>query len=382
MSLNRRCQYASLIITACLVCTARAAQTISYPFLGVERIYQTETSPRPLKIHVAIIDLGAPGISFEMTPRAANYPGPNINGSPGETKRQTTRSFADAVGAQVAINGSYFATTSSDTSWANNLGLTASNGDHYSPWEGPFSWGPTEFRDALNITQTNQAAIVKMPGSIPTGFETNPTVPLYNTVTGYIRSVQNGANVSGSNCVQQCGLNPRTSVGVTADNKLVMMVVDGRQSGLSEGLTSSEAANFMIGYGAVDAIDLDGGGSSTMVMNFYNDAVASQVLNSPSDGVERAVGDNLAVFALPYGDYNRNGAFETGDYVVWRKSIGGDLAYNAWRSGYGTPAHATANPIPEPSTFAIAAAGIVPLLLSRRYIFMINAKTSRGATNI
>ncbi len=110
-----------------------------------------------------------------------------------------------------------------------------------------------------------------MPSSIPTGFETTPTVPLYNTVTGYDRLVQNGSNVALTSC-DECGLNPRTSVGITADNKLIMMVVDGRQTGYSEGLTMTEAANFMMSYGAVDAIDLDGGGSSTMVMNFYNDA--------------------------------------------------------------------------------------------------------------
>ncbi len=164
-----------VIVVGLLASSADATQVITYPFLGVERIYQTETSPRPLVINVAIIDLTAPGISFEMTPRAANYPGPIINGSPGETVRQTTRQFADAVGAQVAINGSYFASlTQSGVNWANNLGLTASNGDHYSPWENPFSFPATEFRDTLNITQDNHAQIVKMPSSIPTGFETNP----------------------------------------------------------------------------------------------------------------------------------------------------------------------------------------------------------------
>ena len=92
-----------------------------------------------------------------------------------------------------------------------------------------------------------------------------------------------------------------------------------------------EPANFMLSYGAADAIDLDGGGSSTMVMDFYNDAFHAQVLNSPSDGSERSVGTNLAVFALPNGDFNQNGVLDAADYVVWRKSIGGQAAYDAWR---------------------------------------------------
>ena len=121
-------------------------------------------------------------------------------------------------------------------------------------------------------------------------------------------------------------------------------------------MTSSEAANFMSSYGVVDAIDLDGGGSSTMVMNFYNDAFNGQVLNSPSDGSERAVGDNLAVIALPNGDYNKNGIVDTADYVVWRKSIGGQLAYDAWRSRYGTSPSGlgSGTTVPEPATAAIS----------------------------
>ena len=365
MSMTRNAGYCVIFVAAFWASDAAATQVVTHPFLGVERIYQTETSPRPLKINVAIIDLTAPGISFEMTPRAANYPGPIINGSPGETKRQTTRQFSDAVGAQIAINGSYFATTSSDTSWANNLGITASNGDHYSPWENPFSFPATEFRDALNITQDNQAQFVKMPSSIPTGFETNPPITLYNTVTGYARLLQNGANVAPTSC-DQCGLNPRTSVGVTADNKLIMMEVDGRGVA-SGGLTMIETADFMLSYGAVDAIDLDGGGSSTMVMNFYGDQAASQVLNVPSDGSERSVGDNLAVFALPNGDYNQNGIVDAADYVVWRTSIGGQLAYDAWRAQFGSAAVGlgSGSTVPEPTSMGIALLAALSLMRMR-----------------
>jgi hypothetical protein len=366
MSMIRKAGCCMMAGAALWASNAVATQIITQPFLGIEHVYATETSPRPLKINVAIIDLTAPGIRFEMTPRAANYPGPIINGSPGETKRQTTRQFADAVGAQVAINGSYYATTSSDISWANNLGLTASNGDHYSPWENPFSFPATEFRDGLNITQDNQAQIVKMPSSIPTGFETTPTVPLYNTVTGYARLVQNGSNVALSSC-DQCGLNPRTSVGITADNKLVMMAVDGRETGYSEGLTMVETANFMMSYGAVDAIDLDGGGSTTMVMNYYGDQTASQVLNVPSDGSERSVGDNLAVFALPNGDYNQNGVVDAADYVTWRSSIGGQLAYDAWRSQFGTVAGGLGggSAVPEPTSICLALLAVLSFIRLR-----------------
>ncbi len=150
-----------------------------------------------------------------------------------------------------------------------------------------------------------------------------------------------------------------------------MMVIDGRHTGVSEGTTMIETANFMMSYGVVDAIDLDGGGSSTMVMNFYNDASASQVLNTPSDGTERAVGTNLAVFALPNGDYNQDGVIDAADYVVWRKSIGGQLAYDAWRSQFGSAASGLGGgvAIPEPMAIADVVFGLLIFCIHRRLFY-------------
>jgi exopolysaccharide biosynthesis protein len=279
-----------------------------------------------------------------MSPRSPSYPGPIINGSPGETNHQTTRAFANSVGAQVAINGSFYA---SSPGWANNLGLTASNGDKYSPWQAS---SEPEYRDALNITQSNEALIVKRATSVPTGFETNPVVPIYNAVTGRQRLLLNGANVGPTGC-DICGLNPRTAVGLNGDNtKLIMMTVDGRQNGISEGVTLPELANLLSEYSVTNAINLDGGGSTTMAMNFYNDGLGAQVVNVPSDGTERAVGTNLAVFALPNGDYNEDGAWDAADYIVWRKTVGETLAYNAWMMRFGsTTGDSGPSPVPEPT---------------------------------
>ena len=105
-------------------------------FWGCERIYQTETSPRPLKINVAEIDLSAPGISFRTTPRAAGYPGPNINGSPGRQNGKPLASLPTRWEPRLRLTRIITRPRTSDTSWANNLGLTGSNGDIYSPWEG------------------------------------------------------------------------------------------------------------------------------------------------------------------------------------------------------------------------------------------------------
>jgi len=77
--------------------------------------------------------------------------------------------------------------------------------------------------------------------------------------------------------------------GIDARGRLLLVTVDGRQPGVSEGVTLVEGARLMRSLGAVDALNLDGGGSSAMV-------VAGAVVNKPSDAAgERAVGDVVAV---------------------------------------------------------------------------------------
>ena len=74
---------------------------------------------------------------------------------------------------------------------------------------------------------------------------------------------------------------PRTLIGSTADNKLVLFVCDGRQAH-SDGATLLELVQIMKAIGCTNVLNLDGGGSSAMIAN-------GQVLNKPSDGTERAV---------------------------------------------------------------------------------------------
>ena len=83
------------------------------------------------------------------------------------------------------------------------------------------------------------------------------------------------------------GRAPRTAFGVTAEGHYLLAVVDGRQPH-SIGCTLQEMAEFMLQFGAVQAINFDGGGSSALV-------VGGELENSPSDGQERAVGSALAL---------------------------------------------------------------------------------------
>ncbi|MYZ36085.1 MULTISPECIES: phosphodiester glycosidase family protein [unclassified Streptomyces] len=82
---------------------------------------------------------------------------------------------------------------------------------------------------------------------------------------------------------------PRTMAGIDGHGRLLLVTVDGRQPGVSEGFTLGEAARFMRSLGAKQALNLDGGGSSAMV-------VGGKLVNITSDATgERAVGDTVQI---------------------------------------------------------------------------------------
>ena len=83
--------------------------------------------------------------------------------------------------------------------------------------------------------------------------------------------------------------NPRTMAGVTGDGRLLLVAVDGRAPGYSAGLDFEEEAGVMRALGAQDAVNLDGGGSTTMT-------IRGAVVTRPSDASgERPIGDAILV---------------------------------------------------------------------------------------
>ncbi len=102
-----------------------------------------------------------------------------------------------------------------------------------------------------------------------------------------IESVDGDAEGFGADIVKST--HPRTAVGITADNRLLLVTVDGRQD-LSKGLNLADMASQMRNLGAVNAINLDGGGSTTLSIRGF-------VVNSPSGGTERYVANGLLLFS-------------------------------------------------------------------------------------
>lgn len=118
--------------------------------------------------------------------------------------------------------------------------------------------------------------------------DTNPTWPnLQHAVGGGPILVMDGSVCVNSSAERfrsdiAYGSRPRSAVGIAADGDVILLAVQ------SPGLTLTELASVLVKLGAKDAMNLDGGGSTTLV-------VKGKVLNAPSDGCQRAVSNALLV---------------------------------------------------------------------------------------
>lgn len=128
---------------------------------------------------------------------------------------------------------------------------------------------------------------------------------------------------------------PRTAIGRTAQGEILWVTVDGRQPH-SQGASLPELAQIMVRLGAVEAINLDGGGSTTLV-------VRNLIVNSPSDGVERPVANMLMLFddttrpTLPQTGYRLeppSATLKVGDTVRFRVFRNGE-AISTWNVIWG-----------------------------------------------
>lgn len=116
---------------------------------------------------------------------------------------------------------------------------------------------------------------------------------VYDAVGGMPVLVQDGQVVVADCATSFCARNPRTAIGWTNKGRILLVVVDGRRARRwSVGASLDEMAHIMQDLGAVQALNLDGGGSSAMV-------VLDEVVNKPSDGSERRVTNAVVVLPGP-----------------------------------------------------------------------------------
>jgi len=272
-------------------------------FVGIDHATGTMTpangDARLQKVNVLRVDLHAPGISFFTTPAnttpvdatTGNYF--SANDMPIETVTQKTTAFVDQYNLAVAVNANFWSATPNSFYTQTNAeinGLAISNGTLIS---GP-RYPDTSSVDwpALVIDAANNAQIISNPKD---GYPANTN----NAIAGIWFVLANGDPGTAGGDIQ-----PRTAVGLDQNaDFLYLLTIDGRQPGISDGATSRETGEWLLRFGAHNGINLDGGGSTSMV---YADSIGTpHLLNVPGGasggipgpGTERYNGNNFGVFA-------------------------------------------------------------------------------------
>jgi hypothetical protein len=236
--------------------------------------------PRPMIAHVLVIDTKVKGIEFLVTP-----PDPD---SKNPLKARTTSQFLEEFNLQIAINGGGFAPwwSRSPADYYPHVGdpiapsgVTAANGDVY--WSGDDT---AKIEPTLYMSRKNALSFNNKPNNV------------YNAISGDRMLLLKGEVAPD---LDDERLNPRTAVGINRNGRyLYIVVVDGRQPFYSAGATFVDLAELLIKQGAYIAMSLDGGGSSTMVIDGKDGKPV--ILNSPIDnyipGRERPVGTHLGIY--------------------------------------------------------------------------------------
>ena len=259
---------AAIVVVALLSVSAdaAAAETKTTPFKGVTNIHRTAVNVggATQDYYVIVVDLAEPTLRVAVSPQA--------------DRGKTTSTIAKKYKARLAINGSFFstgfapcgATRASGTFWTNA----------YTGCPGTLAFG----------SAPNQTLFVN------TGSDTNGPFPAAaafgkDAISGKPLLMKNGVSTAPWTSPSHInGREPRTAIGYTAGGKkLVMLVVDGRRAGAA-GMLGSDLVTVFKQFGVTDAVNLDGGGSTTLFQG-------TRVLNRPSDGTERSIAS--AVMILP-----------------------------------------------------------------------------------
>ena len=243
--------------------------------------------PRIMKINAARIEITNPKIDFVVAQRAPNA-GEVMKDAPKYkicTRRQTVRAFMENVRKPVKNGGLglNMVLGVNSTAWgpwpppagnvyAGSLGLVVSAGNLVSP--------PLPRKNAFVIYKDRSCKILHTP-------EDFDISNVHYAVAGFAKILTNGE------CTGDRALHPRTGFGISKDGKyMYIVVIDGRQKGYSEGCTTLEVAQLLKHLGAWNGLNMDGGGSSTLMI--LDEKQKTKMLNHHAKGWERDI-------ACPFG---------------------------------------------------------------------------------
>ena len=180
------------------------------------------------------------------------------------------------------------------------------------------SFGTSSYDNFFAILKDGKTAVIDYAKNLGNYVDENGESTIWQAAAGSQWLVRDGkdvtASASGSYNTQR---HSRTCVGITADGKVVMMVLDGRQEPFSCGGSMHELAQIMLEAGCVAAVNLDGGGSTTYASRPEgSDKV--EVINRPSDGSERSISSGLIIAstAVPSNTFDRVTMNAEDEYVT------------------------------------------------------------------
>jgi len=248
--------------------------------------YEHRVGADPVRqIYVTRIDLSSPDVEVRVSPG-----GPDPDGA-GEyqTTLQVPSAIAEREHFEVAVNGDFFSARKTvdaegaqsgfvSGKWGKALGPAVTDG---------FLWAPAaEARAALILDGAKKPRIAVIQDAGPDARQ---------VIAGSNILLQDGQSSVETRSAFSRTRHPRTALGIADGGRtLVLAVVDGRRPQQAVGMSLAELADLMKQLGCRDALNLDGGGSSEMVLRDPKSGEL-QVLNSPSDGRERAVANVLGI---------------------------------------------------------------------------------------
>ena len=251
--------------------------------------------PRLMKAYVARIDLGMHGIGFTATERSAHWgeamPDYTNRTVLIDTKRERTADFmmrrrSEGLPVAVAVNASPWGPWDCSAAYRSKYGAFAwwnvSDGVELSRRKNPrrgafflvYKDGRVDVASSVPPSRTNEVAFALCGFGL---LMTNgvPFAPYVRRTAGR--------------------LNPRTAFGLTADRRtLVLLVVDGRQPNYSLGADSDDLCGIFRAEGVTDAVDMDGGGSSSLVV-YDSEKGCPRMLNHHARNVQRANALNFGI---------------------------------------------------------------------------------------
>jgi phosphodiester glycosidase len=231
------------------------------------------------------VDLTDPDIELFTTPHCTSC---NL-----DTLAENPSHFLEQYGLQAVVNGNWYAVREPALGTPEDvISLAISRGTIVSPAIGIHP-EDIEKRAVLLFTTNN------VPIFIPTNSPPTNTAGIYTAVSGDLVLLRKGVNIQPPTPID---LDPRTAFGLSQDRRyLFLMTLDGRQPGWSDGGDFHDTGEWLKRFGAADGINVDGGGSTTMVK--ANCAGGAERLNRSSYvaayGTERIIGHNFGVHALP-----------------------------------------------------------------------------------